>query len=78
MKYLLGLVVFVGALSLVGNIDYSDELAYQQYRCEMVMLHEQSKYSVNKYSVNKYDVNGYPARDEKELEFCTDLINAQQ
>lgn len=73
MKYFTGLVLFVLALSLVGTIDYSDEVAYQQYRCEMVMLHEQSK-----YTANKYDIAGYPPRDEQELEFCSNLINAQK
>lgn len=72
MKYLLGLIVFVGALALVGNVDYSEELAYQQYRCEMVMMHEQTK-----YAANKYDIAGYPPRDEQEVEFCTNLINAE-
>lgn len=73
MKYLLGLIVFVGTLALVGNIDYSDELAYQQYRCEMVIMHEQTK-----YTANKYDIAGYPPRDDQEVEFCSNLINAQQ
>lgn len=73
MKYLLGLFVFVGSLALVGNVDYSDELACQKYRCEMVMMHEQTK-----YSANKYDIAGYPPRDEQEVDFCSDLINAQQ
>lgn len=73
MKYLLGLVVFIGALGLVGNVDYSHELAYQKYRCEMVMMHEQTK-----YSANKYDIAGYPPRDDQEIDFCSDLINAQQ
>lgn len=74
MKYFLGLVVFVFALSLVGTIDYSDELAYQQYRCEMVMLHEQSKY----IEQNQYNRKGFPPRDESEVEFCEQLINAQK
>ena len=73
MKYLLVLIVFIGTLALVGNVDYSDELAYQQHRCEMVMMHEQTK-----YTANKYDIAGYPPRDEQKVEFCTNLINAQQ
>lgn len=68
MKYLLGLVVFIGALGLVGNIDYSDELAYQKYHCQMVLMYNQTENGVA----------GYPPRDEQELEFCNDLINAQQ
>jgi hypothetical protein len=73
MKYAFGLLVFVGALSLVGTVDHQDEVAYQKYRCEMVMMHEQTK-----YSANKYDIAGYPPRDNQEVEFCSQLINSNK